>query len=219
MLRTGTKERLQRWVEHFSEILNRDDPTNPVEEDGIVESEDIKEIDLGRWERFDVSKLPSEEIKRKKNTEVRNSFGALRDVHDPEEEHDMIFATYRDGAKRVLGWSKKLSRPWTGSKTSEKIKERKEAKLTLEGTRSERLKQRRSEEYSATNNEVKWSAEEDKQLSSLTNYWLEKRAGAAEKAADNGRGKELYSITKSIPGERWKQEICDEEKQRVLSTD
>ena len=37
MLRTGTKERLQRWVEHFSEILNRDDATNPVEEDGIVE--------------------------------------------------------------------------------------------------------------------------------------------------------------------------------------
>ena len=49
VLRTGTKERLQRWVEHFSEILNRDDPTNPVEEDGIVESEDLKEIDLGRW--------------------------------------------------------------------------------------------------------------------------------------------------------------------------
>ena len=49
MLRTETKERLQRWVEHFSEILNRDDPTNPVEEDGMVESDDIKEIDLGRW--------------------------------------------------------------------------------------------------------------------------------------------------------------------------
>ena len=32
VLRTGTKERLQRWVEHFSEILNRDDPSNPVEE-------------------------------------------------------------------------------------------------------------------------------------------------------------------------------------------
>ena len=45
MLRTGTKERLQRWVEHLSEILNRDDPTNPAEEHGIVESEDLKEID------------------------------------------------------------------------------------------------------------------------------------------------------------------------------
>ena len=48
MLRTGTKERLPRWAEHFSEILNRDDPTNPVEEDGMVESEDIKEVVLGR---------------------------------------------------------------------------------------------------------------------------------------------------------------------------
>ena len=49
MLRTETKEGLQRWVEHFNEILNRDDPTNPVEKDEIVESEEIEEIVLGRW--------------------------------------------------------------------------------------------------------------------------------------------------------------------------
>ena len=48
MLRTETQERLQRWVEHLSEISNRDDPTNPVKEDKIVESEEIEEIDLGR---------------------------------------------------------------------------------------------------------------------------------------------------------------------------
>ena len=48
MLRTETRETLQRWVEHFSEILNRDDPTNPVKDDKIVESEEIEEIDLGR---------------------------------------------------------------------------------------------------------------------------------------------------------------------------
>ena len=48
MLRTGTKERLPRWAEHFSEIINRDDPMNHAEEDRMVESEDIKEIDLGR---------------------------------------------------------------------------------------------------------------------------------------------------------------------------
>ena len=41
-------------MENFSEILNRDDPTNPVEEDGIVQSEDIKEIDLGRWRSQEV---------------------------------------------------------------------------------------------------------------------------------------------------------------------
>ena len=53
-------------------------------------------------ERFDVSKLPSEEIRRKHNTEVRNRFGALGDIDDPEEEHDMILSTYRDRAKK--GW-------------------------------------------------------------------------------------------------------------------
>ena len=36
-------------MEHLREILNRDDPTNPVEEDEIVESKEIEEIDLGRW--------------------------------------------------------------------------------------------------------------------------------------------------------------------------
>ena len=30
-------------MEHFNEILNRDDPTNPVEQDEIVESEEIEE--------------------------------------------------------------------------------------------------------------------------------------------------------------------------------
>ena len=48
VLRTETGERLQRWVEHFSEILNRDDPTNPVKEAKIVESEEIEEIDKER---------------------------------------------------------------------------------------------------------------------------------------------------------------------------
>ena len=77
-----------------------------------------------------------------------------------------------------MGRSKKLSRPWIGSK---KIKERKEAKLTLEAARSERLKQRWREEYNGKNNEVKRSAREDKR------NWLEKRAAAAEKVAENGR--------------------------------
>ena len=85
-------------------------------------------------ERLDVSKLKSKEIRRRYNIEVTNRFEALGDIVDPEEEHDMILATYRDAAKKVLGRSKKLSRPWTGNKTLEKIKERKEAKLKLEST-------------------------------------------------------------------------------------
>ena len=54
-------------------------------------------------ERFDISKLPSEEIRRRYNTEVRKRFEALGDIDDLEEEHDMILARYRDAAKKVLG--------------------------------------------------------------------------------------------------------------------
>ena len=84
-------------------------------------------------ERFDVSKLQNEEIRRKYNSELKNGLEALEDIDDPEEEHDMILATYRDGAK-VLGRSNELSRPRIGSITLVRIKERKEAKLKLEGT-------------------------------------------------------------------------------------
>ena len=31
-------------MKHLSVIVNRDDPTNPLEEDEIVESEEIKDI-------------------------------------------------------------------------------------------------------------------------------------------------------------------------------
>lgn len=49
MLTTESQERFWTWVEHFGEILNRDDPTNPVEEDEIKELEEIEETDEGIW--------------------------------------------------------------------------------------------------------------------------------------------------------------------------
>jgi len=45
--------------------------------------------------------------------------------------------------------------------------------------------------------------------------WIQKRA-AAEKAAENGRNKELYSITKTIAGEWRRQEIGVKDKQKML---
>ena len=87
-------------------------------------------------ERFDVCKLQSEVIKRRYNIEVRNRFEALEDIEDPVEEHNLILAMYRDAAKKVIGSAKKQSKPWIGEKTWEKIKERKEAKLKMEGARS-----------------------------------------------------------------------------------
>ena len=53
---------------------------------------------------------------------------------------------------------------------------------------------------------MKRSAREDKR------NWLEKRAAAVENATESGRNKELYSITRSITGERRKQETgCQEQ--------
>lgn len=74
------------------------------------------------------------------------------------------------------------------------MEERKEAKLKMESTRSERLKQGRIEEHKAENKEVKRSARENKIK------WMEEIAEAAEKAAEIGRSKELNSITKTGNG-------------------
>ena len=71
-------------------------------------------------------------------------------------------------------------------------------KIEIGGCKIGRLKQRWREEYDAKNNKVKQSARENKRI------WLEKRAAAEEKTAENGRSKELYSITKLITGERRK---------------
>lgn len=40
--------------------------------------------------RFDVCELRSGEIRRKYSIEVKNSFEALRDLDDPQEEQDKV---------------------------------------------------------------------------------------------------------------------------------
>ena len=58
--------------------------------------------------------LQSEEIRRRYNVEVKNRLEALGDIEDPEEEHYKILETYREAAKKVIGWSKNQSKPWIG---------------------------------------------------------------------------------------------------------
>ena len=83
--------------------------------------------------RFDVCKLRSEGIRKRYYIKVKNGFEAPGDTIDPEEEHDKTLATYRDAAEKVIGISKKHSKPWIGDKTWKKIQERKEVKLKIEG--------------------------------------------------------------------------------------
>lgn len=50
MVETRSYTAKPRWkVNHLSEILNRDDPTNPVEGDKIEEQEEIEAIHVGGW--------------------------------------------------------------------------------------------------------------------------------------------------------------------------
>ena len=163
--------------------------------------------------RFDIHKLRSEEIRKRYNIEVKNRFEAPGDIEDQEEEHDKLLEAYRDAAEKVIGRSKKQSKPWIGDKTWKKVKERKDIKLRMEGARSERLKQRWRKEYKVKDKEVKGSAREDKR------NWLEEKAAAAEKAAENGRNRELYNMTKAIVEERKRQEVGVRNKQGELKTE
>ena len=40
----------------------------------------------------------------------------LGDIEDLEEEHNKILVTHGDAAERVIGRSKKQSKPWIGDK-------------------------------------------------------------------------------------------------------
>ena len=48
---------------------------------------------------------------------------------------------------------------------------------------------------------------------------MEGRAAAAEKAAENGRIKELYNMTNQLAGERRRQEVGMKDKQGVIKTE
>ena len=68
-------------------------------------------------------------------------------------------------------------------------------------------------DYTVNDRYVKRSAREDKR------NWTEKKAEAAEKAAENGRSKELNTITKMLTGEKQRQTVGVKDKQGVLRTE
>ena len=79
----------------------------------------------------------------------------------------------------------------------------------LESAKSDRIKQRLKAEYTEKDREEKRSAREDKR------NWMEEQAEAAE----NGRSKELYTITKMLTGERRRQTVGVKDKHGTLRTD
>ena len=91
----------------------------------MAQTEWIRKARVG----FNVRKVQSKEIGRRYNVAVKNRLKALGDVQDPEEEHDGILETYRDAAKKVIGWSKKQSKEEDmGDKKSKKKLEKERGK-------------------------------------------------------------------------------------------
>lgn len=48
------ERKLRRWLEHFSEVLNRENPSNPVSEMEIELPDEIDEIDTSEPSRAEV---------------------------------------------------------------------------------------------------------------------------------------------------------------------
>ena len=77
-----------------------------------------------------------------------------------------------------------------------KVEERRQLKLKLESTRSERVKKRIKEQYKGKDQEIKRSAREDKR------HWMNEMADTTERAAENGRAGKLHRIVKTLTGEK-----------------
>ena len=99
-----------------------------------------------------------------------------------------------ESAEETLGFQKGKSKPWISEQTWKVIDERKEFKTKLDSTKSERTRNSIRGEYSQQDKEVKSNMREDKRR------WMTGKAQAAQTAAENGRGKELYDITRQLSG-------------------
>ena len=50
------ESKTRRWLEHFTEVLNRENPSNPISETEIELSDEVKEIDTSEPSRAEVRK-------------------------------------------------------------------------------------------------------------------------------------------------------------------
>ena len=112
-----------------------------------------------------------------------------RDINKEWEEFE---EAYKETAKEVLGYRKHGHKPWIKEKSWKLIEERKEIKKEILAAKSERLKSKHKGNYKLKDKQVKYSIREDKRA------WVDELADEAEKAAENGKMKTLYSITKTM---------------------
>ena len=170
-----------------------------------------------RRARYDTLKLENDGCRRQFRLELRNRFEMLQNegledsIDDNleaelEKANDILEKAYNTTAKKVLGFKKKKVKPWISKESWDLIEQRKALKLKLDGTSSERLKEKRRAEYKAKDREVK------KQIGRDKRNWSEGIANEAEEAANNQQMKTLYNLTKVLCNDKPKQSAAVNDK-------
>ncbi|KAL9972842.1 hypothetical protein ACROYT_G019223 [Oculina patagonica] len=159
---------------------------------------------------IDTQKLENDVCRRQFCLELRNRFEILQreELEDDETDraeaelekaNDIIEKAYNMTAKKVLGYKKKKVKPWISKESWDLIEQRKTIKLKLDGTSSERLKEKRRVEYKAKDREVKRQIRRDKR------NWTEGIAKEAEEAANMQHMNTLLNLTKTICNDKPRQ--------------
>ena len=160
---------------------------------------------------FDTTKLKEPDIRTQFIIKLKNRYDVLQDYevseHIVEKKWQKFEDAYKETAKEVLGYKQKGNKPWISRESWSLVEERKRLKINIEQTKSNRIKQNLKEKYRHTciDKEVKKSMRKDKRK------WTDDLATKAEKAAGNGRMKELYEITKKI--------TCSNDKRETINAD
>ena len=145
--------------------------------------------------RLDINKLNDNHMRAKYNIEVQNRYNAL-EVECLEQWCEGLENAYVEAAEKTFGYTKRSCKPWISADTWSKAQERREIKGKVNSTHSVRIKERWKAQYRSKDREVKKSARNDKRK------WYDKIAQDAQRAAENGRLKEVYLLTRKITG-KW----------------
>lgn len=152
--------------------------------------------------RFATVRLQQLETRNQFSLTLRNKFDTLK---EPEDGHvnvehfwQGIQRAYTETAKEVLGFSENKQKPWMSNRSWKLIDERKALKKRIEGSQSQRIKGKLRQNYRSKDREVKKSVRRDKR------EWAESLALEAENAAQMGRMKTVYDITKKLSNEKRK---------------
>ena len=176
-----------------------------------------------RLKKYNTAKLKVPEVARKFKIELRNRFSCLADdeannsddqaqVQDLENDWKKIKETYQKTAEKVLGFRSRSNKPWISAESWKEIDNRREFKMKMDSTRSERVREKLRNAYSAKNKQVK------KQLKKDKNDWAEKVAEEAQKAAEQGHLKTVYDATRKLSTKKGKTIDMIKSKDGVLLT-